>query len=80
MLVESFKPEKFPFFPAHLPPYFSTRLREIHATSSNMQGELWLVTNSWRHRNLSSARFRRQFFSASETKAETEPDALAGKI
>ena len=80
MLIESFELENFPFFPVHLPPHFSTRLREIHATSSNMQGELWLVSNSWRHGNLFSTRFRRQFFSASETKAETEPDALADKI
>ena len=80
MLVEPFKPEKFPLFPAYLPPHFSTRLREIHATSSNMQGELWLVTNSWRQGNLFSARFRRQFCSASGTKAQTEPDPLADKI
>ena len=59
MFVESFELENFPFFPVHLPPYFSKRLREIHATSSNMQGELWLVTNSWRHGNLFSSRFRR---------------------
>ena len=37
-------------------------------TSWNMQGELWLVTNIWRHGNFISARFRRRFFSAGETR------------
>ena len=75
MLVEFFKPENFPFFPQSIsrnffPAFARDPRKNSRVTSSNMQGELWLITNSWRHGIFFSARFRRQIFSAAETKVE----------
>ena len=71
MLVESFKPESFPFFPQSISRHIFTR---VCARSTQKYAryffELWLVTNSWRQRNFFAACFRRWIFSVGETKAE----------
>ena len=51
------------------PPFFNTHLRELHArflrvTSSDMQGEMWLVYKSWRHGNRSRGSSSQTLFSA----------------
>ena len=75
MLVESFNPKtSYSFLKASHTIFSHAFARDprknSRVTSSNMQGELWLVTNSWRHEIFFSARFRRQIFSAAETKVE----------
>ena len=50
------------------PIFFNTRLRELHAlslcaTSSDMQGEMWLAFKRWRHGNRSRGSSSQTLFS-----------------
>ena len=63
MLIEAIKPEN------STRQFFNTRLRDLHArslcaSSSDMQGEMWLVFKGWRHRNLSHGSSSQTLFSA----------------
>ena len=70
MFVEAVKPENFAHFPELIPcHFFNTRLQELQArflcvTSSDMQGEMWLVYKSWHQENRFRGSSSQTLFSA----------------